>query len=136
MKIVLADDYANICSAIKLILEEDDVFQVVGEADDLDQLLLLIEDAQPDILLLDWELIPGQSEALIRTINKAFPQLFVTAMSARSTAKQEAMQAGVDAFISKGEPSKRFLSALHVMREKQMNVEGRGKAVGRYAKEN
>lgn len=110
--IVLADDDLNVRAGLRLLLEQEPYAQIVGEVADATGLLQAIEMKSPDAVLLDWEL-PGLPPAqLLRLLRFERPLLQVIAMSSRPEARTDAVEAGVDRFISKGERPDRVLSAL------------------------
>ena len=53
LRIALADDHHLIRSGLKLLLGSNETLSIVGEASDGTSALLLVEQLQPDILLLD-----------------------------------------------------------------------------------
>ncbi len=105
---------------------------VVGEVVRAEKLLVQAEGAQPDLVLLDWEL-PGllavnlPNSTSIRTVEQArchlldalhalHPRPKVIALSGRPEVRQTAMDAGADAFVSKGDPPERLLAVLHAIK--------------------
>lgn len=54
--VVIADDHPQTRKGIRTLLEKDDRIKVVGEAGDGRQALHLVEDLEPDILILDVEM--------------------------------------------------------------------------------
>ena len=80
------------------------------------QLAIQTQTLQPDIVLLDWE-PPGPpvSELIsVLQMSGASPQVLV--LSSQSGRQREAaLTAGADAFVSKGEPPKRLLTALRIL---------------------
>jgi DNA-binding NarL/FixJ family response regulator len=112
MRVLLADDQAKVRSALKLLLEQEAGLCVVGEAADAEALLAVAQAVQPDVVLLDWEL-PGHEEAGLLTALRALSsRARVIALSGRLEAGQEALAAGVDGFVSKGDPPERLLAVL------------------------
>jgi len=112
MRILLADDQRKVRSALHLLLEQQADLSVVGEAADAETLLLSAEVIDPDLLLLDWEL-PGQQQIdLLPGLRKCCPNLAVIALSGQPEARQAALTAGADAFVSKGDPPERLLAAV------------------------
>lgn len=109
IKMMLADDEIRLRSALRLRLEHEPEFSVVGEACSVGSLLARVEAMLPDILLLDWELpglnVSGAGENLLRTLRVQFPRLKVIALSSLPEAKDDALAAQVDAFVSKAEPA-------------------------------
>ena len=119
MKILLADDQELLRSALRLWLEQQPYIRVVEEAAELSSLLAKIELALPDILLLDWEL-PGLSlknsgYQLLHTLRRGFPQMRVIALSSHPESKRSALDAGVDAFVSKTAPPDYLLDAFNLV---------------------
>ena len=112
MRILLADDQDKVRSALRLVIDQEPDFKVVGEVADPDQLLITIEKCQPDLLLLDWELLPHGKRAFLKSLVNRFPRLYVIAMSACIMSQQEAIAAGAYAFISKVDPVEKFISSL------------------------
>ena len=113
MRVLLADDEPKVRSALRLLLEQELGLSVVDEAAEAGEVLGQVQAIQPDLLLLDWEL-PGQQAAdLLPTLHRCCPHLLVIALSGRPEARQAALDAGVDAFVSKGDPPERLLAAVN-----------------------
>ncbi|MEZ4705917.1 MAG: response regulator transcription factor [Caldilineaceae bacterium] len=119
MKILLADDQALLRSALRLWLEQQPHIQVVEEAAEASSLMAKIEAALPDILLLDWELpglgITNGTRQLLHALRNGFPQLRVVAFSSHPEARMSALNAGVDAFVSKTAPPDLLLDAFNLV---------------------
>jgi DNA-binding NarL/FixJ family response regulator len=113
MRILLADDQATVRSALQLLLEEDPELNVVGEATDARELLTQAGIACPDLVLLDWELPGSQAADLLPALRQRHPHLVVIALSGRPEARQSALAAGADAFVSKGDPPERLLATVN-----------------------
>jgi DNA-binding NarL/FixJ family response regulator len=111
MNILLADDQPKVRSALKFLLEQDPRLKVVGEVAEAKELLLAVRTSCPDVVLLDWEL-PGLSASCTLDALRACARLAVVALSGRPEARQAALAAGADAFVSKGEPPENLLTAL------------------------
>lgn len=112
MRVLLADDQPEIRSALRLLLEQADGTAVVGEVDKAHDLIAQLEAAQPDVLLLDWELPdlhPGEAFTAMRS---CCPGLFVIALSSRPERSQQAFAAGVDAFVCKCDAPEVLLAAV------------------------
>jgi DNA-binding NarL/FixJ family response regulator len=130
MRVFLADDQARVRSALRLLLEQEPGLCVVGEAAEAEELLVQIKATRPDLMLLDWEL-PGLSLAnsvglgkqLLSVLHVFYPNLRVIALSGRPEAHQAALAAGVDAFVSKGDPPERLLTTLRTMSLKYENAD-------------
>ncbi len=93
-------------------MEQEPGMNVVGEAAEADDLLAQVEATQPDLVLLDWELPDQGGAATLAGLRTAQPGLVVIALSGRPEARQAALDAGADAFVSKGDPPERLLAAV------------------------
>ena len=112
MRVLLADDQARVRSALRLLMEQQPGFEILGEAVDATGLLDWLKAAHPDLVLLDWEL-PGLPAAeLLRLLHGQWPGLLVVALSSQPGVRQAALDAGADAFVSKGDPPERLLAAV------------------------
>lgn len=120
LKILLADDQALLRSALRLWLEQQPFIKVVEEVSELSSLLPSLHIALPDILLLDWEL-PGlglhsNSLDLMRSLRAWFPRMQIIALSSHPESQKRALEAGVDAFVSKTAPPDSLLNAFYLIR--------------------
>jgi DNA-binding NarL/FixJ family response regulator len=112
MRILLADGESNVRYGLRALLEERSAFEIVGEAADAEELLAQVEAACPDLVLLSWEL-PGLAEAgLLAALRRACDHLYVIVLSGRPETRQAILDAGADAFVSKGDPPEQLLVAI------------------------
>ncbi|MBL7065244.1 MAG: response regulator transcription factor [Anaerolineae bacterium] len=121
MRVLLADDQSKVRSALRLVLEQQPGIHILGEAVDATGLLDWMKAACPNLVLLDWELpglgadnpSTGSGQGLLPTLRELCPGLMVIALSGRPEARQAALDAGADAFVSKGDPPERLLAAVN-----------------------
>ncbi len=116
MDVLLADDQAKVRSALRLLLDHQPDVEVLGEAVNATGLVDWVKAASPDLILLDWEL-PGFSPEALRSLRAFCPSLAVIALSGQPEARQEALSAGADGFVSKGDPPEQLLAAVDDCRE-------------------
>jgi DNA-binding NarL/FixJ family response regulator len=112
MRILLADDEPNVRYGLRLLLEEQPEFEVVGEAADAEELSAQLETACPDLVLLSWGLPGRQGADLLPALRSVQDDLTVIVLSGRPEARQAALDAGANAFVSKVESPERLLSAI------------------------
>jgi two-component system response regulator NreC len=112
MRILIADDWPNVQNALRVLLEQHPGLEVVGEVVDAGELLSTIEESCPDTVLLGWELPGSQRDGLLPALRIACPDMSVVVLSGRPDARQAALAAGADAFVSKVAPPERLLSAI------------------------
>ena len=112
MRVLLADDQVKVRSALRLLLEQQPDVEILGEAVDTTGLLDWVKAACPDLVLLDWELPGLPGVVLLPLLHDCCPGLQVIALSGQPEARRAALDAGADAFASKGEPPERLLTAV------------------------
>jgi DNA-binding NarL/FixJ family response regulator len=103
IKVVLADDHQLILAGVRRALEEVEDLEVVGEAQTGAQVLPLIHQTNPDLVLLDLRLPDMNGLACLDAIRKRYPEVKVVVLSAFSDPEhiQAAFQRGATAYIVK-----------------------------------
>ncbi len=103
MRVLLADDHRLMLAGIRGALEEADEIEVVGEALSGSQVLPLIHQTDPDLVLLDLRLPDMSGLACLDAIRKRYPDVKVVVLSAFSDPEhiQAAFQHGAVAYIVK-----------------------------------
>ncbi len=120
MRIMLADNRPRVRFALRALLERQSGFEVVAEGIDAQDLMAQAESDCPDLILLDWEL-PGMAPRdLLIALRGHCPHVKIIALSGHVSARREAVDMGVDAFVSKGEPPDKLLSAIISCARKNM----------------
>jgi len=125
MKVLIADDQAEVCSALKVLFQHLEGNYDIDEANELESMLYKVQYNQPDMLLLDWELSNMSMGDLIPRLRKLASRMFIIAMSGRPEALKEATDAGVNIFVSKGENPGRLLDVINDIRmavKKEKNI--------------
>lgn len=118
MKIILADDLSEVRSGLRMLLEHEIVTDKIDEAADLESLISKVKEGRHDLILLDWELDKKKVPGIVSVIKMLSPNTGVIALSSRPEALKSAVEAGVDAFVSKGEHPDKLLKAINNMIKK------------------
>lgn len=113
MRVLLTDSETQVRAALRRLLEQEPELRVVGEAAEAEGLLTQMQETQPDLVLLDWELPGLKASALLSTLHNLYNPLKVIAVGGNKSVRQEAMAAGADAFVSRDEPLEWLLITLH-----------------------
>jgi len=111
MRVLVADDESKVCSALRLLLEQELGLSVIGEVAGAAELLSQVTLTGPDLLLIDWEL-PGLTASDLVTLRWQHPHLQIIALSGRPEARGAALAAGADAFVSKVSPPEFLLATI------------------------
>lgn len=115
IRLVIADDADDFRFMLRVLLENHEHLEVVGEATNGDEAVSLTEQLQPDLLLLDLAMPRTDGlEALsrIRSRDAEVPVIILTGFAA-ADARDRAVELGATEFIEKG-PAVRGLPELVV----------------------
>jgi DNA-binding NarL/FixJ family response regulator len=112
MRILLADSQAKVRFALRVLLERQPGFEVIGEAASAEELLSHTAASCPDLVLLDWALASSVAADLLLALHSECPGLGVVVLSGRPEARAAALATGADAFVSKGNPPEHLLAAI------------------------
>jgi DNA-binding response OmpR family regulator len=112
MRILVADRNAAVRSAVTWYLQNMLESDTVREAGDNEELLAQVEAFRPDIVLVDWGL-PGcaQTESLA-SLCACDPRPSVIVLGSLLEQRQDALAAGADSFVCKGDPPRRLLASV------------------------
>ena len=118
LRVIVADDEANVRDVLRMSLQLDDGFHVSGEASDGEEAIRMVTEEQPDILVLDLRMpgLPGL-EAIPR-IREAAPNTQIVVLSALPETEMggRAIAAGADAYLEKGRAMADLGSWLQTLR--------------------
>jgi signal transduction histidine kinase len=114
-RVLLADDTPEIRVLVRLALELEGGFEVVGEAGDGVEALHLSDEHQPDAVVIDLAMPVMDGLEAIPAIKKGNPKAKILVLSGFDEAqmKQEALRAGADAYLEKGESAHKIVQLLH-----------------------
>ena len=102
-KIVMADDHPIVRKGLRALLEADPTYEVIGEADDGQSALALVEQLKPDILIVD-VMMPGLGGLEVtRQVAQRQPatRVIVLSMHSNEAYVLEALRNGAAAYVLK-----------------------------------
>ncbi len=103
IRVVLADDHRILRASLAMFLGDTQDIEVVGQADDGQQALVLVEQQQPDVVLLDLNM-PGMSGLdVLPLVRKQWPDIKVLVLTGRDedTYVMRALRAGAHGYVLK-----------------------------------
>jgi two-component system response regulator NreC len=104
IRIVLADDHAVVRSGLRMLLDAEDDFEVVGETGDVEGVLRAVLGHRPDVLVLDLNM-PGALTSLeaLPEIAERSPQTHVVILTMQEDPEyaRRALRAGAVAYVLK-----------------------------------
>jgi DNA-binding NarL/FixJ family response regulator len=116
-RVFIADDQARVRWALRTFLQEEQGMVLVGETSKAETLLPLIEGTRPDLILLDWGLLDQPIDELLSALRGLDFQVKVIILSSQPDIQEAALAAGVEAFVSKGDPPENLLTTLRALQQ-------------------
>jgi two-component system response regulator NreC len=103
LTIVIADDHAVVRDGLRMMLEAEAGFAVVGEASDLEETHTLLLDRAPDVLVLDLHMGRELSLSMLSTLQGASPAtaIVILTMDDDPAFAQQASSAGAAGYVLK-----------------------------------
>jgi len=127
IRVIVVDDYAKWRLFVASTLRTFPELQIIGEAEDGPEALLMAQELQPDLILLDIGLPGLNGIEVARQLRKVSPTckiLFVSQTSSVEVA-QGALNEGADGFVIKSEAARDLLPAVRAVLEGKRFVSAR-----------
>ena len=102
IRLLIADDRPRSRHGMRALLTTWPRFDIVGEATDGQEAIRLVEQCQPDVVLIDVRMPLLDGLAATRLIKSRWPSVRVVVLSLYPFYRAEALAAGADAFLVKG----------------------------------
>lgn len=114
--IVLADDHRVVRSGLRMLLETDDRFEVLGEAGDLAGAEDLVLRCHPDILVLDLNMAGESSLSAVPGLRERAPdtQIVILTMQENPAFAREAFRAGARGYVLKDAADSELMQAIEL----------------------
>jgi DNA-binding NarL/FixJ family response regulator len=119
IRILLCDDHAVIRRGLRLLLEQQDDFEVVGEASDGREAVNLAEALKPDIAVLDITMpnLNGIEAARQISAKQLGTAIIVLSMHADESFVLKALKAGARGYVLKEAPESELIKAVRALAE-------------------
>lgn len=120
IRVLLADDHAMVRSGLSVLIRSQPDIEVVGEAEDAVGAVRLTRELQPDIVVLDINMPPGDSG--LRVIGEVLEtskgsKVLVLTMYDDPTYLQAAIGAGALGYVVKAAADEELISAIRILSE-------------------
>ncbi|NQV33353.1 MAG: response regulator transcription factor [Phycisphaeraceae bacterium] len=124
VKIVLADDHDAIRQALRSLLETEPDFEIVGEACHGSEAVQLVEQSQPDVVIMDISMPVINGIEATRRLNQSLPDVKVIAFSSH-VAKPYVLgmfRAGASGYVVKPSSKAELRTAIRVVLKGQVHI--------------
>ena len=117
IRILLADDHPVVRDGLVAILSTQPDFEVVGEAGNGRLAIQLVQELNPDLILLDLEMPEMDGVETLQTLRAANPDVRVIVFTAFDTDERilTAVQAGAQGYLLKGVPRQELFNAIRIV---------------------
>ncbi|HSF80645.1 MAG TPA: response regulator transcription factor [Anaerolineales bacterium] len=114
IKVLIADVQPMVRKGLRMRLATETDITIVGEASDGVELKNVLSEANPDVVILDTELLKGDGFATVRALREASPLIDIILLSLRGdpAMRLRAQNVGARAFIEKQEGVEKLLETL------------------------
>ena len=115
--VILVSSFRLVREAVRALIERDQTFHVIAEAEDRTDTLQVVSDLRPDLILFDLDPDYATRIETIRLLIRTRPDIRIIALSARGEdiIIESALRAGVRGFLSKAGPSYELTAVLQVV---------------------
>lgn len=123
-RVLIVDDHAVLRAGLRTLLEDDEGFEVVGEAEDGEAALRLAEQQRPDLIVLDLSL-PGMGGVEVtRRIRESLRSTRVLVLTAHEdeVLLREALRAGASGYVVKRAAPSELINALRAVARGEIYV--------------
>jgi DNA-binding NarL/FixJ family response regulator len=119
IRIVLADDHTVVRKGLRLLLESQPGFQVLADAADGRETVRLVEELNPDVVVMDVAMPNLNGIEAARQISSKLPQVAVVFLSMHSDEGYvlKALKAGARAYLLKDSAEQDLISAVKAVSE-------------------
>jgi len=121
IKVIIIDDHQIVRDGIKALLKVEQDIEVIGEAEDSDELFKLLKTETPDIVVLDLSMPKLSGVEIINIFNKKYPDIKPIIFSGLTDedAIFDSLRAGAKAYVPKDAFSDELVDAIYSVHKGQ-----------------
>lgn len=112
LRVLIADDRSRSRQGLRALLATQSGISVVAEARNGQEALRLVEETQPDAVVMDARMPAMDGLTATRAIKERWPDVRVVVLTMYGSYRADALASGADAFLVKGCPAERLLEAI------------------------
>lgn len=110
--VLLVDDIDTMREVVRLALETETGWEVVGEACDGREAIMQADQLRPDVIVLDQQMPRLTGLAALPTLRASCPEARIVMWSSDPSVRERAVAGGADAFVDKAAPIDDVLAAM------------------------
>jgi two-component system, NarL family, response regulator NreC len=119
IRLLLVDDHAVVRTGLRMLLDNEEDIEIVGEAGTGHEALQLVERLQPDMVVMDIGLPDMTGIEVTRQVKQQWPQVAVVALTIHEDEEYffQMLQAGANGYVPKRAAPEELLTALRTAAE-------------------
>jgi two-component system, NarL family, nitrate/nitrite response regulator NarL len=123
-RILIADDHPLARAGVRSVLEADESFEIIGEAENGKQAFELCGELAPDLVLLDINMPVWNGIEAARKIKTAYPHIFTVMLTVSADSKDlfTAIQYGAQGYLLKNMEPDDWLEYLHALLGEEVEI--------------
>lgn len=117
INVLLADDFDLIRQGLKRIIDYEEDINVIGEADNGDKVLSMMEVYKPDVLILDMNMPKKSGLEVLKIIRQKDIDVKIIILTIEDDQRiiKEVINIGADGYILKDSVAKEIVNAIHIV---------------------
>lgn len=117
MRLMLVDDHAIVRAGLRMLLESQPDFEIVGECETGTDAIQRAQELKPDVILMDIALPDMPGFAATRAIKKLLPQTIILALTMHESDEYffEMLNAGASGYVPKKAAPTELVNAIRVV---------------------
>lgn len=112
VRVLIADDHVSSRKGLKALLATSPEVELVGDAADGREAVRLVEEHQPDVVLMDAKMPVMDGLEATRIIKSCNPDCRIIVLTISASYQADAVAAGADAFLSKADSPQHLLRTV------------------------
>lgn len=118
-RVIIADDHSLIRQGIKSIIRLDETMEVIAEAADGVELLDILENQEPDMVILDISMPHMNGIEAVSRITERYPRIKILVLTMHSNSQYfyHSISAGAHGYLMKDDSDTELLSAIRTVRQ-------------------
>jgi DNA-binding NarL/FixJ family response regulator len=131
LRLAIATQPTLLRDVLSRLLRQEPNFEVVGQGHDGDQIVKVIKETTPDLLLFDYEALGPSSESIIGRLRRIAPRMRILVIATRSADEnvERVLRAGAAGLVGKQFDFQTLLRAIRAVAAGQVWANSRAQAL-------
>lgn len=117
IKVIVADDHDLIRQGLKRIIGFEEALTIVGEAENGNEVLMLLKNTKADVIVLDLNMPHMNGIKVLQSVKKEYSDIKVIMLTVENDKKTiyEAIDMGADGYVLKDSAGKEIVEAIKIV---------------------